>query len=571
MVLDVLEARHDQRLMGLLHVFRLEGLELPLEEGLLPVFHHFLHLLDVVLHLLDEFVDFSDNLHGLVDEGFDVLRVPLKGLDTGVESFVHALDAVSQQRLLHMQQSAQDLVVHVHDDLQVARLSTVYVDLLVQEGSSLGYFNVEQQQVLDFTEKANEHGVEVDSDESFFSDGSLFSVKQELVELVFSVLFNTLLPLLDLHVVVLLQVLAEGGVQLLHVLVLFAVLDGLAQERQLVHGFADTLNQTLGPVQGTGDGRQVVGDGGALIDFIDQGLTLHEDGADHLQVLLVQFEQSDVLLLELVLDDGAVKQSLEGVQQLELADDGVTVIETLGQDGGQTSLELLDSLAELEEVVVELALFDVHDVVLHGRELVDGLLELREHLEDGSREGLTLGVTDVDLLQLRELHNRAGQVHDVLAALREGVQAHEQSVGGDLPLVLGLGLVLEVGVLELGAHVESQHQLVVGLLGLISLDVHEDLLAVNGVAASVDDGVADFSDQHHQAGRRVVVLRVGPDEQDGVHDGHEQVGGVLQFVAVARQLIEQVNKGLEVLVVLVGLGTGNLNFLLELGEGAGVG
>jgi hypothetical protein len=49
-------------------------------------------------------------------------------------------------------------------------------------------------------------------------------------------------------------------------------------------------------------------------------------------------------------------------------------------------------------------------------------------------------------------------VHDVLAALLEGVEADKESVGGDLPLVgtLGLALVLEVGILELRAGLESE-------------------------------------------------------------------------------------------------------------------
>ena len=44
---------------------------------------------------------------------------------------------------------------------------------------------------------------------------------------------------------------------------------------------------------------------------------------------------------------------------------------------------------------------------------------------------------------------------DVLAALRERVESHKQSVGRNLPLILGLGLILKVCILEFGADVES--------------------------------------------------------------------------------------------------------------------
>jgi hypothetical protein len=39
--------------------------------------------------------------------------------------------------------------------------------------------------------------------------------------------------------------------------------------------------------------------------------------------LLVKLKQSDVLLLELILDDRSVKETLEGIEKLELTNDGV--------------------------------------------------------------------------------------------------------------------------------------------------------------------------------------------------------------------------------------------------------
>ena len=121
--------------------------------------------------------------------------------------------------------------------------------------------------------------------------------------------------------------------------------------------------------------------------------------------MFVELKKSNVLLFKLILDDWSVKKSLEGVKELELTNDGVGVIETLGQDGSESSLELLDSLSELEEVVVEVSLLDVHDVVRDGHEVFNSLGELIEDPKDSGGQGLTFGVTNVNLLQLAELDN----------------------------------------------------------------------------------------------------------------------------------------------------------------------
>jgi len=90
-------------------------------------------------------------------------------------------------------------------------------------------------------------------------------------------------------------------------------------------------------------------------------------------------------------------------------------------------------------------------------------------------------------------------VLDVLAALRERVESHKQSVGSDLPLILGLSLVLKVSILEFGADVESKNKLLMCLLRLFTLNEGEDLWTINVVAASVDDGVANLADQHNKS------------------------------------------------------------------------
>jgi hypothetical protein len=143
-------------------------------------------------------------------------------------------------------------------------------------------------------------------------------------------------------------------------------------------------------------------------------------------------------------------------------------------------------------------------------------------------------------------------VHDVLASLREGVKSHEESVGGDFPLVLSLGLVFKVSIFEFGAHVQSENELIMSFLWLLSLDETKDLLTIDVLVASGNDRVANLTDENNKPGWGVVVLRVGPDEEDGVHDWDEEFNYVLKLIGWVGELIEQFNQGLEILVVLVG-------------------
>jgi hypothetical protein len=80
--------------VSLLQVFREKWLQLPCEKGFLPVFHETLHLLDVVLHFLDEVVYLDNILHGLVDEWVNGLRVPFELFNTLLEGGVHCLNSI---------------------------------------------------------------------------------------------------------------------------------------------------------------------------------------------------------------------------------------------------------------------------------------------------------------------------------------------------------------------------------------------------------------------------------------------------------------------------------------------
>lgn len=97
----------------------------------------------------------------------------------------------------------------------------------------------------------------------------------------------------------------------------------------------------------------------------------------------------------------------------------------------------------------------------------------------------------------------------------------EKGVRGDLPLVLGLLLVVKVGVFELGADVQSQGELIMGFLWLLVADEIEDFWTRNRISALGDDCVANLSDQNNQSGWSVVVLGISPNEEDSVHDWEE--------------------------------------------------
>jgi hypothetical protein len=93
-------------------------------------------------------------------------------------------------------------------------------------------------------------------------------------------------------------------------------------------------------------------------------------------------------------------------------------------------------------------------LVLSGSEFYEDLL-------NSGCESLTFGVTNINFLKSRELHDGAGEMHDVLASFRERIKSNEQGVGSDLPLVLRFFLVLEVAHFELLAHIESLAKLVI--------------------------------------------------------------------------------------------------------------
>jgi len=147
---------------------------------------------------------------------------------------------------------------------------------------------VEKLKILDLTKKSYENRVKIDSEEALGSNWGLFSNQEVLVEFLFSGFFNTRLPLLDLLVLELSEIFAQRCIELLNILILFAVLNALRKLRKALHWLLDSLIETVGPVKGTRNGRQVVGDRRSLIDAVNQATTLKEDLLNSLQVLLVK-------------------------------------------------------------------------------------------------------------------------------------------------------------------------------------------------------------------------------------------------------------------------------------------
>jgi hypothetical protein len=86
-----------------------------------------------------------------------------------------------------------------------------------------------------------------------------------------------------------------------------------------------------------------------------------------------------------------------------------------------------------------------------------------------------------------------------------------------------------IRLLELGTGVKSLLEVVMSEMRLISLDESEDLLLVDEVSAPINDSVGDLPDEYNKSGRSVVILGVSPDEQDGVHNRHEQVCNILEL------------------------------------------
>lgn len=117
----------------------------------------------------------------------------------------------------------------------------------------------------------------------------------------------------------------------------------------------------------------------------------------------------------------------------------------------------------------------------------------------------------------------------VVASLEKGVESDEERVGREFPLAVRLGLVLEIRVFELGANVDGHLQFLASLQRLFPADELKDERAWHELSGSGDDLIAYLADEHHQPGRAVVEFALLPDQQDGVHDGEEDLIQLREF------------------------------------------
>ena len=95
-------------------------------------------------------------------------------------------------------------------------------------------------------------------------------------------------------------------------------------------------------------------------------------------------------------------------------------------------------------------------------------------------------------------------------------------------MVLGLSFVLKVSILELVADVNASLEDLGCLRPFESFDEIEDLLTVDFIAADSNNGIADLSDENNKSRWSVVVLRVGPNKQDSVHNWNEDLSDVFE-------------------------------------------
>jgi hypothetical protein len=90
-------------------------------------------------------------------------------------------------------------------------------------------------------------------------------------------------------------------------------------------------------------------------------------------------------------------------------------------------------------------------------------------------------------------------MHDVLASLKEAIESNKQSVCGDFPLVLGLGLVVKVGIFEFVANINSERKFLVSFTCFSRINKSENLLSTDLVLALVNNCIANFSNQNHKS------------------------------------------------------------------------
>jgi hypothetical protein len=149
---------------------------------------------------------------------------------------------------------------------------------------------------------------------------------------------------------------------------------------------------------------------------------------------------------------------------------------------------------------------------------MNSLVELIIDLKNTGGKSFTFGVTNFYLLEFSELPDSASQVHDVLTSFKEAIKSHEKGVCSNLPLVLGLSLVIEVGIFEFVADFDGKSKLIMGFFCLSTLNKTKYLFSVDLASALIDDSIAYLSNQDYESRGSVVMLGIVPNKQDCVQD-----------------------------------------------------
>ena len=216
-------------------------------------------------------------------------------------------------------------------------------------------------------------------------------------------------------------------------------------------------------------------------------------------------------------------------------------------------------------------LLDVHDIIVNKHESLDSYSEFSLNGYNGGTHSFTFGVTDFNLLQFVELLDSLGELHDVLASLDESIKADEQSTGSNFPSILRLCLVVVVCDLEFSTEVHTSCKLAMSIAWVLILDSTENFVTINLLAALEDNGIANLTDQDQKASWSVVVLRIGPDKEDGMHDRDKELRDFHEIKRSVHKLVEMLFKSLEILEILISLNSGDMDLFLKFGEGTSLG
>jgi hypothetical protein len=239
-------------------------------------------LLDLALVVFDELEDFS-----FLD--------PLDLDETFVKDLVELIDLVLDQWSLNWMEARHNSIVLTNDDLELGDLSLELLIGLIDRGCGLWDWSVQEVEVLDLFEHFDQIRIEVDLKEVILISGEDVELK-----LLLGVGLDIGLPVSDLGVFVLFDVLVEGVVELLSILEFFSFSDGFAEAGKFLIGLLDSFFETFGPGKGTGDGWHVLEDWILFVEFVTEFFTFGKDNLNLLKILLVGLNEDDVLLLELI-------------------------------------------------------------------------------------------------------------------------------------------------------------------------------------------------------------------------------------------------------------------------------